>query len=719
VSFLAPLFCLGLGALGLPVVLHLARRRTLRELSWSSLRFVRPAPVRHERRRRLEDVLLLLLRCLLLAALVLAFTRPFATRALPAQLAPRGTRNVLLVDTSASMRRAGFWDAALARARAQLRAAGPDDRVAILAFADRPRTILGFDDWERQPAAQRSAFGEARLAALVPGWGGSDLGRALVAAADAVVDDEQAAGSTEAPGGAAGVHAATVTLLSDLQESARVDALGAAVWPGHVALAFAPLVDGSALNLAVHPVALGGGRADLAPAAPPRVQARIVASGAAGGAAPVVARLRWAEGGTPIEVSLAPGESRTVDAPASPGIASAGGTLLLEGDAEPFDNRLVVAPVAPVQSRIVYVGDDDGTQPGSFYFLSRAFPNTRVHAPEVVAHKPDDPAAGPAIARADLVVATAGIAPALLPALRGYLAEGHTFLFAPTSAAAGESLAALGAGVATARFREGTGRGHAILTAVDVSHPLLASFAEGHAGDFTHIGFWQHRMLDLGSGSPARVLARFDDGAPAWVTAPAGRGQIFIMTSGWDSRDSQLGVSSKLVPLLWSLLESGGGAAADLAPVFVGDSLIMRRGPGAFTIERPDGTRVPATADTPVTTDLPGLYRISRAGAPASAARVVAVNVPPGESVTTPMPLDRLERAGLRFAGSAGLTTSSSLSPAPVSEERRRASFFATLEGEQKLWRWPLAAALLLLAGESLLSARSRRRSPSPDQVAA
>ena len=88
---------------------------------------------------------------------------------------------------------------------------------------------------------------------------------------------------------------------------------------------------------------------------------------------------------------------------------------------------------------------------------------------------------------------------------------------------------------------------------MDLRDPLLAPFADGRASDFTRVRFWKRRLVDAAALPPgARVLARFDDGSPAWLVWPTGRGLLFVMTSGFGTDDSQLALSSKLVPLLWS-----------------------------------------------------------------------------------------------------------------------------------------------------------------------
>ena len=106
-SFLTPLFLLGGLAIAGPILFHLIRRNTRERFTFSSLMFLRPEPPRVTRKSRLEDILLLLARCALLALLALAFARPFFKEIVTPNHEPQaGQRTALLIDLSGSMRRA-------------------------------------------------------------------------------------------------------------------------------------------------------------------------------------------------------------------------------------------------------------------------------------------------------------------------------------------------------------------------------------------------------------------------------------------------------------------------------------------------------------------------------------------------------------------------------------------------------------------------------------
>ena len=115
-NFLVPFYLLGALAVAVPIYLHLRRKPPKDSVEFSSLMFLRSTdypPVK--RSRHLENLPLLLLRCLALLLLAGLFARPFMSGDEEA-LESGQTRTVLLVDTSASMQRSGLWEAAQAAA---------------------------------------------------------------------------------------------------------------------------------------------------------------------------------------------------------------------------------------------------------------------------------------------------------------------------------------------------------------------------------------------------------------------------------------------------------------------------------------------------------------------------------------------------------------------------------------------------------------------------
>src|SRR5262245_36026937 len=129
-GFVAPLVLAALGALAIPVFVHLIQRERKRVVEFPSLMFLRRIPYQSVRRRRLRDLLLLAMRLTALALIVLAFARPFFRRQSLAAAAQSGAREaVILVDTSYSMGYGNRWSSAQAAARDAVNALGAGDRA--------------------------------------------------------------------------------------------------------------------------------------------------------------------------------------------------------------------------------------------------------------------------------------------------------------------------------------------------------------------------------------------------------------------------------------------------------------------------------------------------------------------------------------------------------------------------------------------------------------
>jgi hypothetical protein len=131
-TFLSPLFLVGLLAAAIPLIIHLSRSRRTKTLRFSTTRFFTDQFLRSYRMSRLKELLLLAARMALCALLAMAMARPLLRPKGPAT-APGGSRALVLVlDDSASM---GLLDGGvplLDRARAAAgswsRACGPGTR---------------------------------------------------------------------------------------------------------------------------------------------------------------------------------------------------------------------------------------------------------------------------------------------------------------------------------------------------------------------------------------------------------------------------------------------------------------------------------------------------------------------------------------------------------------------------------------------------------------
>jgi len=169
VALLNPIFLLGLGAIAVPVILHLIQRQRYPERPFTTLQFFDKTIKHNVIKRRFVDKLLLLLRILVLAALMLALARPFAG----VGVGEKRMSLVIVLDNSPSMGRTDGGQTLFAQAKGMadslLGQLGPQDRAAIVLA--RPEFSPAFTadraEIERQLAARKGQ--PTGLVALVNG----------------------------------------------------------------------------------------------------------------------------------------------------------------------------------------------------------------------------------------------------------------------------------------------------------------------------------------------------------------------------------------------------------------------------------------------------------------------------------------------------------------------------------------------------------------------
>ena len=699
-SFLFPLFLAGIAAVGIPIVLHLVRRHTRHRVTFSSLMFLRTTLPRFTSRSKIENLPLLILRCIMLCLLALAFSRPFFSRPDAERQVRPGTRMVLLIDTSASMRRAGMWSKAVNEARSALEDVSQTDRVCIMSFDTQARTLIGFEQWQLLEPTRRVPAAIEQISELSPGWAGTVLGRALVNAAEAIQDDE-----VNEQQHRTGLR--QIVLVSDLQQGSQLETLRTYEWPEGTELVVKPIVAEGTTNATLQ---LLRNRDDLAAAdSQARSPVRITNSP---DATSEQFALRWADRNDPndagllTDVYVAPGHSVVVHVP-NRADESAGRELILTGDDHDFDNRLYLAPHLKQQINIVYIGGEDPNDPKEMpYYVQRCFGASRALNPKIIFHPADSELADADIATAHFVIVADVLEQKLVGALRQYLQSGRTALLVMKSPQSAATVAAL-TGIDNLQSEEAEIDGYAMLDRIEFNHPLLAPFAEPRFGDFTRIHFWKYRSVDMTQLADARVLASFDSNEPALFEQPVGSGSLLVLASSWHPSDSQLALSSKFVPLLYSILEYGGVLVGHRSQHFVGDSIPMPRSPiyeqVDLKIRKPDDSVISHDLGQQsfAEADQPGIYTIeSSAGN-----RLFAVNLPVAECRTTPMSVEDLEGLGV------SLGQSSSVAPELVKQASRRSSF-VDLESEQKLWRWALVALLAVALIETWLAGWLSRPPP-------
>jgi hypothetical protein len=690
-SFLAPLFLIGAVAVAAPIIFHLIRRTVKERVRFSTLMFLKESPPRLTKRSHLENILLLLMRCAVICLLAVSFARPYFQRAVTEPPKPNsGRRFVVLLDTSASLRRTGLFDSAKAAAIAAVRRADANDSLAVIEFDAFPRTLLSFEQWQNTNPSQRIATAVSRLEATSASWQSTHLGKALVAASELILDASR--------GDAEGSRA-TIVLVSDLQQGSRLDGIQGFEWPRGIDVSVQQIGSAQAANAGVQILApVAGEGLSITNIA---LRARVVNSP---GAKSEQFKIGWtgangAFAGKPLDLHVPGGQNRSIGLPPPP-TNSANLTVLITGDNEPFDDRAFHAAPPRQTLRVTYIGKDNADDPnGNLFYVRRAFPETSVLAVKVDSQ---EPGAGKAI-EGSLAIVT-GLDAKDAPALKKHLENGGAALIVPPEKGDVSGLA--GVIEATPGMSEATG-GYVLLANVDFDHPVFTQFRDARFNDFTRIHFWKHRKLDLAGLPKARAVASFDDNTPALVQLSVGKGALFILASGWGPADSQFALSSKFVPFLYSLLEQSAPVTTQARQLTIGDSVPF---PSDFSGEsialtKPDGTSTQWKKGEAFTgTDQPGFYSATEPKL------LFAVNLDPAESRTAPIPEEQLASLGLPLKHEE-------LKISAAEKKQREQLLLATeQEARQKLWRCLLVAALAILLIEAAV-ARFASARPRPAEA--
>jgi hypothetical protein len=693
-SFLTPLFLIGALAIGVPVILHLIRRTTRQRIPFSSLMFLEASPPQLTRRSRLEHLLLLLLRCGVICLLALGFARPFIKKVIiPPPSTGVSHRMVILVDTSASMKRAKLAEDARARVRAVLEKTSPMDQVALFAFDRHVRPLLTFEEWQALPAGERVSVAVSKLSQVSAGALATDLAGALIAAAETLADTP---GSTALP------TRQQIVLVSDLQEGSRLEGLQHYEWPKEISLVIEPVraihSDNAGLQLITSTD--DGNVQDHS-----RVRIRVTNEARS---KKEQFKVGWAQTdgrtlmGEPSEVYVPAGQSRTVLLPVLPQGLSAE-RIILQGDEDPFDNTLYVVPPEQARLKVLYCGTGLESDPRTpLYFLIRAFQNTPRQAVQLVVRSEHQPLTPAEIKDAEMLIVSETLAEERVQLLHEQVASGKSLLFSFATPQMAATLARLLKSGPISAEPANPAR-YAMWADIDFRHALFAPFADPRFSDFTKIHFWKYNKFDVSSIAAAHILAKFDSGDPAVVEVPVGRGRVIILGFGLGADDSQLPLSTKYVPFLYTLLEQSIGAPQLASQYFVGDRLPLAALASADnpspTVTTPEGLELKLSAtETNFSNTLnPGIYKVS-----SRSVYRFAVNLDPAESRTASLSPDELEKRGLpvinqtKLVGAAG-------QPAVRLQN-------AELENRQKIWRYVLIAALAMLLLESWLAGNTAKR---------
>ncbi len=611
-GFFTPWFLAGAAAVGLPIWLHLLKRHKTDPKLFPSLMFFEFRETSSVKHRRLDHILLFVLRTLMLLLLALLFASPFIRRSAAASDGKKLT--IVAVDRSFSMRDGDRLDRAKNQAMQVLGNLKPGDQAQVIALAGQVQALTQITTDSAalraavaavQPSDSRASFGE--LARYL---------RTLSEAQKMPIE----------------VH-----LASDLQKSAMP--------PGFADLRLAPAttlvfhsVGGAAKNWTVENVVSPRRVFD-----PKRVKIQATIAGFGTPAAKRTVTL-WLNGR---EL-----QSKSVDVPANGRVPveflgldapygfSKGEVRIDAADSLPADDHYDFSTERADPRKVLFI--DDGRHARAELYFKVALDSSGDGGFQLESLHPDLAASANLSTYAFVVLNDLSSLPQNLESsLEHYVNAGGSALvvLGPGSAVL-PRVPVLDESIQASSYAGREGGLFLTVTDIDSGHPALRSVDR-----FNGVKFYQAIHV---STAKSRVLAKLNDGTPLVLERAIGEGKVLAFTSTFDNVLNDLPIHASWVPFVaQSALYLGGGGAEQPVNLAVDSYVELRAGDGkgaAAEVLGPDGKRMlsleEATKARNFALDREGFFEIKTAAGRRS---LVAVHADRRESDLAPIPAETLD----------------------------------------------------------------------------
>lgn len=612
-GFLSPWFLAGLGAVAIPLWVHLLRKHKSEPLRFSSLMFFEPRTQSSIKHRRLRYLLLMAARIAVFVLLALAFANPYF---LERVIAGRGEKKltVIVMDQSFSMRASERME------RAKREAAG------LLANwnAANQAVVMGLDSQLRQLNQATSSRDDLRAAidAVQAGDGKSsygELARALRSQAE----------SLRMP--------LEVHLFSDMQKSS-------------MPASFTDLRLAEGTTLVLHPVGEASGNWVVENVTAPHhvsdpKKMRVQATVAGYGTSAAMRTVSLAVNGKTLQ-------SKQVNVPASGratvefGALDAGyglnhGEVRIDGaDSLPQDDVFSFGFERSDPQRVLFV-HEARQQRGVMYY--RTALESATDAPFVLEPVTTEQVGNVAPEKfAFTILSDVATLPAgFEDALKEYVNGGGAVLISIGPAAATRVLVpVMGAKILRSRYAAASGERFQMLGGGgDTTHPALLN-----TNRWENVRFYQTFQVDA---PDARVLAKLADQTPVLMEKRVGEGRVLVFASTFDNLSNDFPLHPAFVPFVGQTARSLGGME-ETPGTYAVDSFVELRHTGAqgeaLEVLGPDGKRALSLKEAATAQNLqlsrPGFYELRRANGRHD---IVAVNVDRRESDLEMIPKESLD----------------------------------------------------------------------------
>ncbi len=682
-SFVNTAILLGLLGIVLPILIHLFARQKLRRIEFSSTAFLKAIQNQTMRRMKLRQMLLLVLRCLAVFLLVVAFARPTLRTGGSFIQGQAKSSVVLIMDRTLSMGRDGLFERARARAFSVLDFLNIEDEAALITLPS-------------QKESRAFSHSRADLRRRLDEWDVSAEGGEIL---------RQVGDAASLLAGSQNINREMV-LVSDLQATGFTGSDDSLQIPEFKGNLYILPVAGDEQNIAI----IDGGLEEqiLQPGSPVGVFAEVKN----GGSRRIYELLvRVFLRGEPVAqgvVSIDAQDGQRVRfrvLPDEPGWVW--GSIQLEDDALPLDNAYYFTRWIPERIHVLLVGN----KPEDLHSLGLALtpPGERRGIFDLIEtlHRKDW------IAELDAVdVVFFSNFPSFEPReanrLRRFIEEGGGVVFLMGDDVdlrnMNETFFVPVVKVTLGNILGDNQGGYLTFGTVAFDHPLFQGVFEQGKENVRSPRF--SRMIET-MASSSRPIITLGDGRAFLLEQTVGQGKVLIVTSGVGETWSDLAYSTFFAPLVTR-------SAAYLAtPILekkdgytVGESISLmvslRDVDEPYRVEKPSGEEVlllPAVkADRVLLTldaaDQPGIYRFYKGE---TLIGMEAVNVDPRESDLTPISQDELEA---RLPGMHVFT---------IDETQNVESVVSRARWGKEFWKEMLLLGIFVLVAEMMIARETKK----------
>lgn len=694
-SFLAPFFLLGTLAIVGPILFHLIRRSPQKKQPFSTLMFLEPDPPEFSRKSRISNWLLLLIRCILILLLCLAFSRPFFPKEDKSEASNQSVLyNLILVDNSASMNRDSVADLVEDFISQSVDDLNQTDMVALAKFSSDFELIA---DWKPFGSGNLKQEISLNLKDNPPAFGATRLGMSVVRAAEFVEDklNEQLGSGNSAK--------ARICIISDFQKGANLDGLQGYQWHSETKVKIYNLGQDIIPNAGL--ALLNSDTPGIA-----RIQVLndeeslndqfnidIIAGEDSDG-----------EILKSFQLSVPSGSSRIINIPMEEIPVTHGIAILKNGDSTGFDNRVYWVNAAKGSFNITTLNLGEPSDSGNMaFYLHRAFGGngptpTQILDLNSVSDISDQ--------SKFLVTSNIGETPSDLSLLDSKIQAGLDTLYIPdTLEDLQKVLDTIFPDTSLESLDDKEPKTIAMLSQLDWGHPIFSPFDDPQFNNFSNLGFYRYFSIpeEFIEKSEGYSVAQFEDGSPWICEWKIGKGTLWIMTSGWKPNTSLLARSSKFVPIILSMSKAAGAWQSTVPQYYVDQSWLPLVKESFISMTGEDPVKV-GSGDTFSGLKKPGFATVKNE----DGSYLVPVNVDPRESLCSSVALSQMENYQLP------LWSKENNSKEPdVTTDQTGASALTQkdyeIEESQKNWKWILAAVLILIVFETWLAGFSSRSSVS------